>query len=163
MKYLGTIRQKLRRQIVITPSPRLVHKTFFPSRNLLKHNGSLAKFFRSCELKNFSTKPSSFLFLCLKLFDTRILSKHRRVLLRILSALRDKDFSTEFSDISFLCINFSDARNFLKHRSVPRRIFLALWDETFSTENSDTLLHKVQKSVVELMFVRTLWKLLSKR
>ena len=39
-----------------------------------------------------------------------------------------------------------------QHRRVPLRIFSALWDKNFSTENRDTLLHKVQKSVVELMF-----------
>ena len=50
-----------------------------------------------------------------------------------------------------------------QHRKVPLQNFLALWDENFSTENRDTILHKVQKSVVALMFVKTLWKLESKQ
>ena len=32
-------------------TPPLIHKIFFPTRNFLKHNGSLATFFRSCEIK----------------------------------------------------------------------------------------------------------------
>ena len=92
----------------------------FPYQKFFEtQNGSLAKFFRSCEIKKIRQNLEASPLLCLKLFDTRILSKHRRVLLRILSALRDKDISTEFSDIPFLCIKFCDARNFLKHRSVP--------------------------------------------
>ena len=50
-----------------------------------------------------------------------------------------------------------------KHRRVTRRNFSALWDKKFSTDNCNILLHKVQKSVVELMFVKTLWKLISKQ
>ena len=65
-------------------------------------NGSLAKFFRSCEIKKFRQNREASPFLCLKLFDTRNLPKHRRVLLGILRALWDKDFSTEFSDIPSL-------------------------------------------------------------
>ena len=55
---------------------------------------------------------------------------------------------------SLLSINFFDTRNFLKHRRISLLNFLALWDKNFSTENRDTLLHKVRKSVVELMFVK---------
>ena len=50
-----------------------------------------------------------------------------------------------------------------QHRRAPLWNFSALWDKKFSTENCDTLLHKVQKSVVELMFVKTLWKLILKQ
>ena len=49
------------------------------------------------------------------------------------------------------------------HWRFPLRNFSALWDENFSTENRDTLLHKIHKSVVELMFVRTFWELISKQ
>ena len=90
-------------------------------------------------------------------------TQHRRVPLRNFSALWDNKFSMENRDVPLLGIKFFDTRNFLKHRRVPRRNFSALWDENFSTENRDTLLHKVQKSVVELMFVKTLWKLISKQ
>ena len=62
-----------------------------------------------------------------------------------------------------LSLTFFDTRNFLKQRRVPRRDFSALWDKNFSKDNRDTLLHKVQKSVVELMFVKILWKLISKQ
>ena len=50
-----------------------------------------------------------------------------------------------------LSLTFFDTRIFLKHRRVPLRNFSALWDKIFSTENRDTLLHKVEKSVVELI------------
>ena len=60
-------------------------------------------------------------------------------------------------------LTFFDTRNFLKHSRVSLRSFLALWHKNFSTESRDTLLHKVQKSVVELMFLKTLWKLNSKQ
>ena len=72
-------------------------------------------------------------------------------------------FFLENCDIPLLGIKFFDTRNFLRHRRFPRRNFSELWDENFSTENRDTLLHKVHKSVVELMFVRTFWKLISKQ
>ena len=108
----------------------------------------MAKFFRSCEIKKFPTKPWSFPLLCLKLFDTRILSKHRNVLLRILSALWNKNFSKEFSDIPFLCIKFFDRRNFLKHRSVfPTKFFGTVWQKVFDGETwyplPFSLMHKI--------------------
>ena len=119
-----------------TPHPSLLSIKFFPHQKFSEtQNGSLAKFFRSCEIKKISTKPWSFPLLCLKIFDTRILSKHRSVLLRILSALWDKNFSTEFSDIPFFCIKFCDTRNFLKHRSVPQRNFSVLCDKSFRRRN----------------------------
>ena len=52
---------------------------------------------------------------------------------------------------------------FCETQTVSSTKFFELWDENFSTENRDTLLHKVHKSVVELMFVRTFWKLISKQ
>ena len=52
---------------------------------------------------------------------------------------------------------------FSETQTGSRRNFSALWDENVSTENRDTLLHRVQKSVVELMFVKTLWELISKQ
>ena len=72
-------------------------------------------------------------------------------------------FFIENRAIPLLGIKFFDTQNFLRHRRFPRRNFSELWDEDFSTENRDTLLHKVHKSVVELMFVRTFWKLISKQ
>ena len=75
----------------------------------------------------------------------------------------DNIFSIEICDIPRLSIEFFDTRNFLYHGRVPRQNFLALWDENFSSKNRDTLLHKVLNSVVELMFVRTLWKLIWKQ
>ena len=62
-----------------------------------------------------------------------------------------------------LSLTFFDNRNFPKNRKVPRLNFSALWGKNFSTENRDTFLHKVQKLVVKLMFVKTLWKLISKQ
>ena len=72
-------------------------------------------------------------------------------------------FFIENRDIPLLGIKFFDTRNFLRHRRFPQRNFSELWDEKFSTENRDTLLYKVHKSVVELMFVRTFWELISKQ
>ena len=76
--------------------------------------------------------------------------KHWRVPLRKFSALRQKVFDGK-SWSPLLSLTFFDNRNCLKHRSVTRRNFSALWDENFSRENRDTLLHKVQKSMVELI------------
>ena len=135
-KYFGTVRQKLFDGKSWYPPS--YPKNIFPYQKFSEtQNDSLAKFFRSCEIKEILTKPWSFPLLCLKIFGPRILSKHRRVLLRILSALWDKNFSTEFSDIP-LCIKFCDTRNFLKHRSVPQRNFSVLYDTKFSTEKRDT-------------------------
>ena len=124
-------------QKIVIPAPSLIPNIFPYQKFSETQNGSLAKFFWSCEIKKISTKPWSFPLLCLQFFDTRILSKHRRVLLRILSALRDKDFSTEFSDSPFLCIKFFATRIFLIHRSVPQRNFSVLWDKNFWKESRD--------------------------
>ena len=76
------------------------------------------------------------------------------------SVLWDNNFCIENLYIPLLGKKFLDTRNLLKHRRVPRRNVSPLWDKKFSTKSRDTLLHKVQKLVVELMFVRTLWKLI---
>ena len=113
----------------------------------------------------FSPLPIHKLFRYGKLSETQ----HRRVTLQSFSVLRDKEFSTKNCDSPFLLPPpllsqiFFDTRNSVKHRRVPLRSSSALWDKNFSTENCDTLLHKVQKSVVEMMFVNTLWKLISKQ
>ena len=72
---------------------------------------------------------------------------------KFFGAVRQKLFDRKswYSLPPLLSLTFSDNRNFLKHRRVPQRNFPALSDENFSRENRDTLLHKVQKSVVELI------------
>ena len=150
-------------------SPSLLSINFFATVNFLKHSteGFPYEIFWHCETKKFWQKIVILLpsppFLSIIFFETRMFVKHRRVPLRNFSVLWDNKFSIENRDISLLGIKFFDTRIFLKHRRVPRRNFSALWNENFSTENRDTLLHKVQKSVVELMFVRTFWNLISKQ
>ena len=153
-------------------SPSLLSINFFATRNFLKHSieGVLYEMFRHCQTKNFRRK---ILILPLPLFIHKLIryrklseTQHKRVPLQSFLVERQKN-STENCDTPFLpppllSINFSDTRNSVKHRKVPRS-FLALWDKNFSTENRDTLLHKVQNSVVELLFVKTLWKLISKQ
>ena len=201
MKYFGTLWQKLRRKIVIPPSPTpsFLHKIFLPYQQFSEtQNASLAKFFRSCERKKNSTKPWSFppplletfrdqksfetqkligterqkIFdgkswfpplLSINFFDKGNFVKQRRDPLRSFSVLWDNKVSIENRYIPLLGIKFLDTRFFLKHRRVPRRKFSPLWDKFFSTKNRDTLLHKVQKSVVDLLFVRAFWKLISKQ
>ena len=110
----------------------------------------------------YSLLPSPLL--SISFFDTRNFLKQRRVPLRsIFGTVGQQYFFIENRDIPLLGIKFFDTRNFLRHRRFPRRNFSEMWDENFSTENRDTLLHKVHKSVVELMFVRTFWKLISKQ
>ena len=75
----------------------------------------------------------------------------------------EKKFSIENLDFPLLGIKFLDTRNFLKHRRAPVRNFSALWDKNFPTESRHTLQQKLQKLVLELMFVKTLWKLKSKQ
>ena len=59
MKYFGTLWKKLRRKIVIPPP--CYPSNIFPYQQLCEtQNGSLAKFFRSCERNSISTKPWSF-------------------------------------------------------------------------------------------------------
>ena len=93
---------------------------------------------------------------------------HRRAPLRDVSVLRHKliDRKSLYSlpPPSLLSIKVFDTKNFLKHREVPLRIFLAPWDKKNQRKFVMLpLLDKIQKSVVELMFVENLWKLNSKQ
>ena len=131
-------------------------------------NFSIPEIFRNTEVyRHWDTKKnstenlvSSAPLLSINCFDTGSFVKQRRDPLRSFSVIEDNKFCIENLYIPPLGIKFLDTRRFLKHRRVPRRYFLPLWDEIFSTEKRDTLLHKVQKSVFELMFVRALWNLI---
>ena len=135
--------------------PKLMKHSRIPLRNFSALRD------KKISTENLGTPPPPLL--SINFFDTRHFVKQRRVPLRSFSVLWDNNFSIENRDIPLLGIKFFDTPNFLKHRRVPRRNFSALWGKRFSTESSDTLLHKVQKSVVELMFVRTLGKLISQQ
>ena len=119
---------------------------------------------------------------CIKFFDTRKLWHTEGFPYEIFRHCETKNFRQKIVILPpppLLSIIFCDTRNFVKQRRVPLRTFSVLWDKifegkswyfplplrdkTFLTENRDTLLHKVQKSVVKLMFVKTLWKLISKQ
>ena len=154
------------------PPPLLIHKLFrYRKFSETQHGRVLQRNFSALWDKKFPTKnidtpsPHPPSLLSINFFDTRTFVKHRRVPIRSSSVLWDKNNFDRKSwyPPPLLSLTFFGTRNFLKHRRVPRRNFLALWDKNFSTENRDTLLHKVQKSVVELMFVKALWKLISKQ
>ena len=134
---------------------------FFDTRNLSKHRSLSALKDKKISKENLDSSPPPLL--SINFFDTGNFVKQRRDPLRSFSALWDNKVSIENRYIPLLGIKFLDTRNFLKHRRDPRRKFSPLWDKFFSTENRDTLLHKVKKSVVELMFVGAFWKLISKQ
>ena len=121
-------------------SPLSSIKCFPLPKNIETQNGLLAKFFRSCEIKETFDKTLKLPPLLLEKFrfqnsfETQKCSPRKFI---NLSALWDKNFSKEFSDIPLLCINSCDTRNFLKHRTVPQRKFLVVWQK-FSTEKRDT-------------------------
>ena len=119
-------------------SPPLIHK-FFPYQKFSEtQNGSLAKFFRSCEIKKIFNKnvklPPSFAWK----FSIPEFFRNTEVFSYELYRHWDKNFSTEFIDIPFLCIKFFDTRNFPIHRSVPQRNFSVLWDKKIWTKSRDT-------------------------
>ena len=141
--------------------PPIMHK-FFRCPNFFETMKGCSRNYSALWDQNFSTEKRDNPFSSIKVFGTRVFQKHS-IPSRKSSVLWDNKFSLELCDILLLCIEFFDTRNFLYHRRVPRQNFLALWDENFSSKNRDTLLHKVLNSVVELMFVRTLWKLIWKQ
>ncbi len=97
----------------------LIHKIFFPTRNFLKQNGSLARFFRSCAIKKVFDKtvklPPCFAWN----FSIPEIFRNTEGFSYDFYRQWDKDFSAEFSDIPIFCIKICDARNFLNHLSVP--------------------------------------------
>ena len=129
---------------------------FFATGNFLKqHRRVPLQIFSALWDKNFSTENCDAPFLLppllsINFFDTGNFVQHRRVPLRSFSVLWDKTILTENRDTRPLSYPW--------HFSVPEIFWNTekFLDEIFSTENRDTLLHKVQKSVVELMFVKTL-------
>ena len=151
--------------------PPLLSLTFFDTRNFLKH--------RRVPLRNVSVLWDKFLTenrdtlsfplpsLIHKILILRyqIFSEAQKVSpTKFFGTVRQQIFDGKsWCPLFLLSLTFFDARNFLKHRRVPLRNFSALWDKKFSTENRVTLLLKVQKSVVELRFVKNLWKLNSKQ
>ena len=108
--------------------------------------------------------------LYMKIFETKILLKPGKAHLRNVPVLGDKKFSTENRE-SWLpsptppppyAWYFSIPEQiFLKHRRVPSEIFWYCETKDFQQKMviKDRLLHKIQKSVVKLMFVENLWKL----
>ena len=159
------MRQSFRRKIVNPLFSYPLHFSIPEINEALKD--SPTKFFGTAKQKVFDGKswyfPPPLLIYELFRYQKFSETQHRRVPLWNFSVLWDKKISTEIRDIALWSIKFFDTRNFLKHQRVPLRSFSVLWDKTILTENRDTLLHKVQKSVLELMFVRVLWKLISKQ
>ena len=140
---------------------------FFGTPNFLKFWSDAREIFWHCETKNFRLKivilpppfppPLIHIFFWYQKFSETKKGSPTKYFRYCEATI----FFIENRDIPLLGIKFFDTRNFLRHRPVSSTKFFELWDENFSTENRDTLLHKVHKSVVELMFVRTLWKLIS--
>ena len=94
MKYFGTVRQKLRRKIVILPPP---YPNFFDTRNYCNSKGFPYEFFGTVRQKIFDGKswyPLPPLW-CLKFFATRNFLIHRSVPQRNFSVLWDKKFWTK--------------------------------------------------------------------
>ena len=98
MKYFGTVRQKLRRKIVILPTL----SKLFDTRNYCNSKGFPYGNFRHCETKTFRRKMLKLplpplihkLFRYRKFFE----AQQRRIHLPNFSALWDKKFSTENLD-----------------------------------------------------------------
>ena len=114
--------------------------------------------FRSCDTKNFrqnhyalqiSNAPPPSPLLGMEYSDSRFFFEIQKGSpMNFFGTVRQKN-STENSDIPFLCIKFFDTRNFLKHWSVLQWNFSVVRLKNFER----SLLHKIQKSVVELMFL----------
>ena len=141
---------------------------FFDTPNFLKFWSDVREIFRHCETDIFWRKivilPPPLPPLIHKFFRYQKFSETKKGSpTKYFRYCETTIFFIENRDIPLLGIKLFDTRNFLRHRRFPRRNFSEMWDENFSTENRDTLLHKVHKSVVELMFVRTFWKLISKQ
>ena len=163
-KFFGTVRQKIfnvESWYSLPPHP-LLFINVFACRNFLKH--STKKFSTKCfdtmrqqifDRKWWYSLPPPYPFLTIKTCDNKTFLKHRRFPLRSFSVLWDNKFSTESRDapLSLLSLTFFDTTNFLKHRKVPLQSFSALCDKKISAKNCDILLHKGQKSVVELILV----------
>ena len=165
--------KNFRLKIVILPPPSLppplIH-IFFDTRFFLIHRSERFPYeiFQHCETDIFWRKivilPPPLPPLIHKFFRYQKFSKTKKGSpTKYFRYCETTIFFIENRAIPLLGIKFFDTQNFLRHRRFPRRNFSELWDENFSTENRDTLLHKVHKSVVELMFVRTFWKLISKQ
>ena len=164
--------KNFRLKIVILPPPSpppLIH-IFFDTRFFLIHRSERFPYeiFRHCETDIFWRKivilPPPLPPLIHKFFRYQKFSETKKGSpTKYFRYCETTIFFIENRAIPLLGIKFFDTQNFLRHRRFPRRNFSELWDENFSTENRDTLLHKVHKSVVELMFVRTFWKLISKQ
>ena len=160
----GTVRQKIfDGKSWYSPPPLSIN--FFATGNFLKHSteGFTCEYFRHCETKNFWRKILILPPLLQTFSVPGINATIKDSPTEIFGTVRQKKISTENRDINLWSINFFDTRNFLKHQRAPLRSFSVLWHKTILTEHRDTLLHKVQKSVVKLMFVKTLWKLNSKQ
>ena len=88
-------------------------------------------------------------------------TQHRRVPLRFFFGTETKTFSQKIvllpsfpPPLLSSSIIFFHTGNFVKRRS-PYEIFRHS-DKNFPTDNRDTFLHKEQKSVMDVMFVKTL-------
>ena len=166
-KFFGTVRQKKfdRKSWYSLPPPSpLVHNFFRYQKFCETQKGSPTKFFGTVRQQIFYWKwwysPLRY-----KIFRYPIFSETQKgSSTKWFGTVRQNNFDGKsWFPPPLLSLTFFDTRNFLKHRKVPRWIFSALWDKNFWTDNRGTLLHKVQKSVVELMFVKPLWKLISKQ
>ena len=164
-KCFGTARQnKVDKKSWHNP---LKHRIFRYPKSVTPWRVPLRIFSALCDKKyskeNLDTSPS---LSSINFFATRNLLKHSTegFFYEMFRYCETKKFDRKsWYPPPLLSLTFFDIRNFVKHRRVTLRKFLALWDKNFSTKNRDTLLHKVQKAVVELMFVKTLWKPISKQ
>ena len=150
MKHFGTVRQKLRRKIVIPPP--LLSIKIFPYQKFSETQWFPGVVFSVLWAKKIFDKtlklPPSFAWN----FSIPEFFRNAEGFYEFYRRWETKIFQRSLVISPLWCIKFSETQI----RRVPLRNFSALWNKKFSTENHDTLLHKVQKLVVELMFGKTL-------
>ena len=143
--------------------PPLLSINFFATGLFPEHSteGFTYEFFRHCETKKFRQKIENrdITLWSIKFCGTRNERNTKGFPLPNLSTLWDKkiDGKSWYPFPPLLCIKFFATRNFLIHRSVPQRIFLVLCDKKFWTKGK--VVHRIWKSVVELMFVEKFRKI----
>ena len=142
-------------------SPLLIHKLFRYRKISVNRTESFPyEAFQYCETKKFWQKivilPPSPLLIRKIHRHLKFCETQKGSSAKWFGTVEENSFDVKSWYPPLLSVTFLDARSFLKVGRVPLRNFSVVWDKTFSTENRDTLLQKVQKSVVELMFVKTM-------
>ena len=150
-----------RRKIVILPPTH--PKTFSLPENFWNTapKGSSAKYFGTVRQKIFDGK-SWHIPLKHKIFRYQKFSETPKVSpTKFFGTVRQNNFDGKsWYPPPLLSLTFFDTRDFLKGSSTK---FFGTVRQKFFNGKSWYLLHKVQKSVVKLIFVKTLWKLISKQ